>query len=187
MDAIDAIRGRRTVKAFTSEPLGREETAELLELARWAPNHKLTCPWRFRVLGPKSVEALKQVAARLAASDAPAGADAEALGAAAAAKLDRAPTLIAVSATAHEDPQLDRENEHATAVAAYIVLLAAHARGFAGYWRTPAVLRDPEGLAAAGIGTNERFIGLLYLGRAAQTPGEPPTRAEPSSYVTWLD
>src|SRR5881397_2337578 len=46
-----AIRSRRTVKAFGREPVERETLEELLELARWAPNHNLTNPWRFRVLG----------------------------------------------------------------------------------------------------------------------------------------
>ena len=68
-----------------------------------------------------------------------------------AAKLDRAPTLIVVTAALAGDPLQDEEDLHATAVAAYIVLLAAHARGFAGYWRTPAVLRTTEGRAAIGL------------------------------------
>ena len=48
----DLIRSRRTHKAFGPEPVPRETLLELFELARWAPNHHLTDPWRFRVLGP---------------------------------------------------------------------------------------------------------------------------------------
>ena len=48
------------------------------------------------------------------------------------------------------------------------MLLAAHARGLAGYWRTPAVLRTPEGRAAAGVPGGERVIGLLHLGPRRQ-------------------
>jgi len=51
----DAIRTRRTHKAYGAEPVPRELLEELLELARWAPNHNLTNPWRFRVLGPESL------------------------------------------------------------------------------------------------------------------------------------
>ena len=54
MDALNAIRTRRTVKAFTPEPVPRDVLAELFELARWAPNHRLTAPWRFRVVGQQS-------------------------------------------------------------------------------------------------------------------------------------
>ena len=65
-----------------------------------------------------------------------------------ASKLDRAPTLIAATQVRAEDPVQDEEDLCATACATYAVLLAAHGRGLAGYWRTPGVLRTPEGRAA---------------------------------------
>ena len=54
--------GRRTHKAYGPEPVPRETLDELFELARWAPNHHLTNPWRFRVLGPEALAALKEAA-----------------------------------------------------------------------------------------------------------------------------
>ena len=168
MQVEDAIKTRRTHKAYREEPVDRATLDDLLELARWAPNHNLTNPWRFRVLGPESVARLK-----------------EAAGPEGAAKLDRAPTLISVSAVQTGDAVQDEEDLCATAVAAYIVLLAAHARGLAGYWRTPGVLRAPEGQAAVGIGAGERFVGLLHLGRARQER-EPPERLAPGEFVTYL-
>ena len=71
------------------------------------------------------------------------------------------------------DPVQDEEDLHATAVASYIVLLAAHARGLAGYWRTPALLRGEEGRAAVGLPAGERFVGLLHLGRPRQEKAPP--------------
>ena len=44
--------GART-RSSAPEPVDRATLDELLELARWAPNHHLTNPWRFRVLGPR--------------------------------------------------------------------------------------------------------------------------------------
>ena len=55
MEVEAGIRTRRTHKRFGADPVPREVLAELLELARWAPNHHLTEPWRFRVLGPESL------------------------------------------------------------------------------------------------------------------------------------
>jgi nitroreductase len=65
------------------------------------------------------------------------------------------------------------------------VLLGAHARGLAGYWRTPAVLRTPEGRAALGVGDDERVIGLLHLGPPRQER-EAPDRLPPADFVTFL-
>jgi nitroreductase len=169
MDVEAAIRTRRTHKAFAPEPVSRETLEELLELARWAPNHHLTNPWRFRVLGPEALGRLKAAA-----------------GPEAAAKLDRAPTLVVCSCRLSGDPVQDEEDLHATAISAYIVLLAAHARGLAGYWRTPEVLRTPAGRAAVGLPDDERFVSLIHLGRGLQEQ-RVPDRAPAADTVEFLD
>ena len=68
MELEEAIRGRRTHKAYGAEPVDRSTLDELLELARWAPNHHLTNPWRFRVIGPEALARLKQAAAHTSSS-----------------------------------------------------------------------------------------------------------------------
>jgi nitroreductase len=169
VDVDTAIRTRRTHKAFGPEPLGRETILELLDLARWAPNHHLTTPWRFRVVGPATLERLKQAAG-------PEG----------AAKLDRAPTLVVVSCALGADPIQNEEDLHATAVASYIVLLSAHARGYAGYWRTPGLLRSFGGRRAVGLPDKERFVGLLHLGHPRQEK-KPPVRPPIEQATEFLD
>lgn len=169
MDLDEAIRTRRTHKAFRPEPVDQETLEQLLELARWAPNHHLTNPWRFRVLGPEALTRLKAAA-----------------GPEAAPKLDRAPTLVVVSALLGGDPQADEEDVLATACAIYAVLLGAHARGLAGYWRTPAVLRTLAGREALGVAEDEHVVGLLYLGRPRQQQ-RVPEREPLEHVVSWLD
>ena len=168
MELEEAIRSRRTHKAYGPDPIPREQLDDLLELARWAPNHDLTNPWRFRVVGPASLEKLK-----------------EAAGPESAPKLDRAPTLVVASTIQTGDPVQDEEDMAATSVAIYIVLLAAHARGLAGYWRTPGVLRTAAGRAAVGVPDGERVLGLIHLGRPRQEK-KPPDRAPSGDYVTYL-
>ena len=168
MDLPQLIRSRRTHKAYAPGPVGRAILDELFELARWAPNHNLTNPWRFRVLGPDALERLKAAA-----------------GPEAAAKLDRAPTLVAASVVPGDDAVETEENRDAAAAACYIVLLAAHDRGLGGYWRTPGVLRTAAGRAACGIPEGEAVLGLLHLGAAKG--GKPaPGRAPVDSVVTHL-
>ncbi|HWH11577.1 MAG TPA: nitroreductase family protein [Solirubrobacteraceae bacterium] len=164
-----AIHGRRTHKVYGRDPVPRETLDELFELARWAPNHHLTEPWRFRVLGPSALDGLKA-----------AGSPADAV------KLDRAPTLVAASVlqTGTVDQRL--EDVCAASAAIYIVLLAAHARGLAGYWRTPAVLASNSGRAALGIGDDEITLGLIHLGPVRQE-ARPPARRDTSEVVSYLD
>ena len=170
MSIDELIRGRRTHKAYAPEPVSRAVLEELFELARWAPNHNLTNPWRFRVLGPQALAALKVAA-----------------GPEAAAKLDRAPTLVAASVVrSNDDPVTDEEDFAAAAVATFIVLLGAHARGLGGYWRTPAVLRSPEGRAALGIPDRERVLGLIHLGRTKGPEKLAPERASVDEIRSYL-
>jgi nitroreductase len=172
MDVEKAIRTRRTHKAFGAAPVERDVLEELLELATWAPNHHLTNPWRFRVIGAHTRERLMELA------------EAEQPGS--AVKLRRAPTLVAVSARQGGDPAEDREDLLATAVAAYLVLLGAHARGLAGYWRTVGLLDTPAGREALGIGDDETPVGVLYLGHPVQEQ-RVPERAPLQRVLTYLE
>lgn len=165
-----AIRTRRTHKAFGTQEVPRERLDELFELARWAPNHHLTNPWRFRVLGPRTRERLMELAEERQPGS--------------AVKLRRSPTLVAVSAVQSGEAAQDREDVLATAVAAYIVLLAAHARGLAGYWRTVPLLDDPAGRSIVGIPPEETPVGLLYLGDPVQEQ-RLPDRLPAESFVAY--
>jgi nitroreductase len=171
MELEHAIRTRRTHKAFAPEPVEPEMLTRLFELARWAPNHHVTNPWRFRVLGPDTVARLKQIA--------------EALTPGSAGKLDRAPTLIVASVNSQGDLVERQEDLLAGAVAAYLVLLGAHNVGLAGYWRTVSFLDSPAGREALELDPSESPIGLLHLGYPRQEQ-RVPERAPVSAFVRQL-
>jgi nitroreductase len=168
----ELIRTRRTHKAFGPDPVPQEILLELFELARWAPNHHVTDPWRFRVLGANAKTQLKAAAEDHKPGSGP--------------KLDRAPTLIVASAKQTGDADQDHEDVLATAVASYIVLLGAHARGLAGYWRTIPVLATPAGRSATQLPADELPIGLLHLGDPRQEQ-RVPERAPVEEIAIFLD
>jgi nitroreductase len=157
VDAVEAIRARRTHKQFGAGPVDDGTLRELLALATLAPNHHLTEPWRFRVLGP-------EVRARIDV----------AVGAKEAAKLRRAPTLVLVTVLPSEDAAEAREDRDATAAAVQTLLLAATARGLASYWRTPQSFRDEDVRALLGLDPREQVVALVHLGPPAS---EPPAKA----------
>lgn len=156
MDVETAIRSRRTHKQFGREPVEEARVRDLLELARYGPNHKLTQPWRFRLLGPDTRRRLN-----------------EAVGEKEAMKLGRAPTLVLATAVLSGDAHTDEEDLHATACAVYAVLLGATSRGLASYWRTPAALGDDAVRELLGLESNEQIVGLIHLGAAVS---DPPTK-----------
>jgi nitroreductase len=163
-----AIRSRRTHKRYGAEPVDAATLAELLDLARFAPNHKLTQPWRFRVLGPET-RALIETAAGEKEAD----------------KLRRAPTLVLATAKLSGDPHTDEEDLHATACAVYAILLGATARGLASYWRTPGAFDEQAVRDLLSLDADERVVALIHLG---PSEGDPPAKErEPlESFVSSL-
>jgi nitroreductase len=155
LDVETAIRARRTHKQFGPEPVPEDVVRSLLELARHAPNHHLTQPWRFRVLGTETRAALDAVVPEKEV-----------------VKLRRAPTLVLATAVLSGDPHTDEEDLHAVACAVYAVLLGATARGLASYWRTPKCLAEPEVRSVLGLAENERVVSLIHLGPPASEPPE---------------
>jgi nitroreductase len=156
LDVEAAIRSRRTHKQYGAQAVDESTLRELVDLARHAPNHHLTQPWRFRVLGPETRRSVEALA-----------------GEKEAVKLRRAPTLVLATAALSGDPLTDEEDLHATAAAVYAVLLGATGRGLASYWRTPVCLREPAVREALGLGEEERVVALIHLGPRLS---EPPVK-----------
>jgi nitroreductase len=153
VDVDRAIRQRRTSKQFGSTPVDEATLQELLELALHAPNHHLTQPWRFRVLGAETRRRLY-----------------EHCGEKEAMKLRRAPTLVLATAALSGDPHTDTEDLAAVACAVYAVLLGATARGLASYWRTPAAFDEEGARAILGLAPEEQVVGLIHLGPKVSEP-----------------
>ena len=168
MKLTELAAARRTYKEFGAEPVERETLLALLDVARFAPNHHLTQPWRFRVLGPETLAALRACA-----------------GESEAKKLERAPTLVVATARLSGEVVQDEEDVCATAAAITLVLLAATEAGVATYWRTPGILRTARGREAAGVPDGERVLGLLHFGAPVREPAARE-RADASQYVSFL-
>jgi nitroreductase len=165
VDVDEAIRARRTLKAFTDDVVDEAVVRELLALAVLAPNHHETEPWRFWVVGPQTISRLAQ-----ATGD---------------TKLLRSKTAIIVGVLRDDDATTAEEDFAAVACALENLMLAARARGLASFWRTPGVLGLPSFAHTVGIPSEVRPIGVVHLGYPAEEfPETPDRRAEP--YTRWL-
>ena len=71
-------------------------------------------------------------------------------------------------------------------MAGYVVLLGAHTRGLASYWRTLGVLATPAGRAAVSLPEDQEPVGLLHLGQPRQEQ-IVPERAPVEDVVRYLD
>lgn len=186
-----AIRGRRNVKRFSTQPVPRSLVEQLVELAVWAPNHKLTEPWRFYVLGGQVRPLFAAVAAAVTERKALAkGGDPAAAarkGAEAAATWQAVPVLLYVTYVTSPNPVTDRENYGAVCCAVQNLMLAAHAAGLATSWSSGALAGAPELHELAGAGDDERMVGLFRLGYPDPDAPTPIGRRAPGASVTrWV-
>ncbi len=165
MDVDDAIRARRTMKAFTPDPVGDDVVRELLELAVMAPNHHETEPWRFWVVGAETIKRLSKETGDV--------------------KLLRSPTAIVAGVKRNDDPVEAEEDYAAVACALQNVMLAARARGLASFWRTPGVMEKKPFRKVLDVPANIRLIAMLHLGFPAEPLPETPER-HAATFTTWL-
>ena len=164
--AADLIRSRRTIHLFSEEPPPRETILEAIDLARWAPNHRLTEPWRFYLLGRETAEAVARLNAEIVT---------EARGdAAGQAKLDRwlrVPGWLVVTCRRSHDPLRQHEDLLACACAVQNLQLYLWSEGIGTKWTTGKVTRDPRFVDLLGIDpAEERFVALLWYGYPAEVP-----------------
>src|SRR4051812_37746212 len=158
MTLHDLLRRRRSVKKFTERPVTRAEIETLLDAAVLAPNHHLTAPWRFYVLGPDAREAYGlalgvRKARKIEDPDA-----ARAMRDRVAAEHRALPCMIAIAVVKSDNPETAEEDYAATMMGVQNLMLAAAELGLGTAIRTGAVMADPAARAAAGVAENERIV-----------------------------
>lgn len=185
MPIPEIIQRRRSIKRFTARPITRAEIEALLDAAILAPNHRLTRPWRFYVLGPESRQAYGLAVGERKArkvQDPDAG---RTLRDKVAAEHRDLPAMIAVAVTQSDDPETREEDYAAAMMAIENLALAAVATGLGTHIKTGGVMSDPAARAAAGVDEGERIVAVVNVGEPADTP--PARRREPAAACTsWL-
>ncbi|MBV9732102.1 MAG: nitroreductase [Verrucomicrobia bacterium] len=179
---ITAIRSRRTIKEFRSDPVPEETLWRILDAARWAPNHRLTEPWRVAMIGMQSRGVLADALANLTESSQDPSVMAKAKEDA-RKKVMSSPVLLAVTCRLAGNPAQQVEDLAAVCAAVQNLQLAAWSEGIGTHWNTGKVTRLPETSALLELPERgEQLVGFLYLGYPAQVP-EPPKRRPIQDFV----
>lgn len=187
-----AITDRRTIKQFLPEPVAPATIAQLIDLAVWAPNHRLNEPWRFYVLTGDARRRLGDIAAAITTAKVGAAGGDPAVTARkaseAAAAWSSVPTLLFVTMLGDPNPEIDLENYGAVCCAIQNLTLAAHALGIGTSWSSGAIAAAPALLTLVGAGANERMAGLLRVGYLDPALTAPKSRrTSGAAFTRWLE
>ncbi len=185
MNTIDTLNARRSIREFTSREVTRAEVETLLDAATTAPNHRLTQPWRFYVLGTAARRGLGLALGNRKAKKIEDPAAADAMRNKVADEHAALPLMIAVAVTLDENPEIREEDYAAGMMAVQNLSLAAVSLGLGTHIKTGAVMEDPAARAAMGIAEGQRVVAMLNVGEPAAIP---PVRARQaaSAVTTWM-
>lgn len=182
---FNLIKKRRSIfpLQFNDKPIQKKDVEKILEAANWAPTHKKTEPWRFKVVQGGSKEKLglflskkyqeiekrpKQIKIK---------------------KLYNNPIQSAVVIAICMQRDLDEsvpewEEIAAVAMAVQNIWLCCTELGIGCYWSSPGLIKYMDEFFDLAKG--EKCLGFLYMG---YFEGEIPeaTRKPIADKVVWLD
>ena len=184
-DVLETIRGRRSIREFSEREVTRSEIEEILAAAVQAPNHRMTQPWRFYVLGPESRAAYGAALGARKAKKVEDPVAAQAVVDKVAKKHRSLPAMLAVAVIQDDDPEIRQEDYAATYMAIQNLSLAAHALGLGTHIKSGAVMDDARSREAVGVGEGERIVATIEVGEPAATP-EPKPRKKAAELTTWV-
>ena len=160
------LRSRRTIHLFEPEPPPRATLLKAIDLARWAPNHRLTEPWRFYLLGRTTAEAVAHLNAEIVAEQ-----RGEKAAQAKLARWRSMPGWLVVTARIAEDPIVTEENYAACCCAIQNMHLYLWSEGIGMKWGTGKVTRHPRFFDLLGIDpAQEKLVGMFWYGYPAEVP-----------------
>ena len=182
---FDLIKERRSIfpPQFTDKPISRETIEKILEAANWAPTHKKTEPWRFKVLmGEKKQELGAFLSAKYQEVD-PMPKQMK------IKKLQYNPSnsaaVIAICMQRDPKESLPEWEEIASvAMAVQNMWLCCTELGVGTYWASPGLIKFMDEFFDLKEG--ERCLGFLFMGYY-EGDVEPSSRTPISEKVEWLD
>jgi nitroreductase len=178
MDVLEALRTRRSIYDFRPDPLPAATIQRILEYATWAPNHHLTQPWRFTIVGPETKAALTDALGSHTLAHHP-SADPAARAAARDKFVTRflgKPSVVAVTCVQSDNPEQHQEDLAAIAAAMQNIQLAAWAEGLGVQISTGPVTKLPDTPTILGLPDDEAIVAFLFLGAPNVIPKAPRRR-----------
>lgn len=179
MNVREAILSRRTAQRYTTEPIPEGCIERALECAIRAPNHKLSNPWRFTRVGPKTRAGIVELGVRIKRDKARSqGRElSEAREEQLRAKLGNSPEVIVVSQVLADDAFRRKEDYASIACAIQNMMLSLWDEGVASKWATGSVTRHPQTYDMLDIDPErQEIVAFVWVGHSSRELIETPRR-----------
>lgn len=186
---FDLIAQRRSVfpKQYNQQPISTKTIMDILAQANWAPTHRLTEPWRFKIMRGTALDRLGDISEELYKKYTPA----EKFSAEKQNKKGLKPRQSAcvIAICMQRDPQEsvpEWEEIAAVSCAVQNMWLACTALKVGAYWSSPGIIEQEEFQSFLDLKKGERCLGLFYMGYYDEVPQEGK-RGAMSEKITWMN
>lgn len=182
----ELIRKRRAIfpKTYTDEPIPHAIIEQVLENANWAPTHKFTEPWRFRVFTGEARQQLSHYLAEWYKEHTPPEQFSELKYAKNLKKPMQAACVIAICMQRDPEQRVPEWEElAAVACAVQNMWLSCTAYDIGCYWSSSKAILEAHSLL--NLQEGERCLGLFYMGYH-QLPELPGKRRPIAEKVIWM-
>ncbi len=186
MSILTALKNRRAVRNYTTQPVEREKIEQILEAATYAPNDRLREPWHFYVIQGDALKQYEKVAHHYLLNRFPTKPQ---LVESSLKVVQTTPVVIVVTSDMVEgDPDATKDNVFAVCSAIMSMWLAAEELGLGFVWRTRGVglVHDPAMHEFIGASTNQQVVGTIFLGYPEELPATEKKRTPFIEKTTWL-
>lgn len=164
LDSI--IRDRRSINSFKPDDVPVEIIQGAIDTAIWAPNHRMTEPWRFYLLGKETSHQVCKLNADLVSAS-----RGEQVGQKKLNKWLKIPGWLVVSCLNSSDLLQQQEDYAACACVIQNLSLMLWAQGVGMKWTTGEVTRDDRFYETTWIDRQaETVVGLIWYGYPDEQP-----------------
>lgn len=176
-DILELIKSRRSVfpASYTGGEITKDDLNVILDAARWAPNHKKTEPWRYRVLQEGALDRLGDFLMSEFERSQQKKPTLKILKL--AEKLQKASAIVLIFMNRDAKERIPEWEEiAATSMSVQNMWLATSALGYGAYWSSPKSYADMNNMEELQVQDRERFLGFFFIGTIDDTEIEQPER-----------
>ena len=174
MTVLDLIKNRRSIRPtqYDSSKIISDEALNLiLESANHAPTHRMTQPWRFKVVRGAAKDRLAEYFTEDFKKVVPLADKSELKIKKASENVEKSNCVILIVMQHHADLLPEWEEVASTAMAVQNMWLMCSALGIGCYWSSPGIINRISNFAP--IAENEKYLGVFYMGYSDVVLPEP--------------
>jgi nitroreductase len=184
---LEHIKTRTSIfpASYTQEAISKEDLNTILESARWAPTHKRTEPWRYKIIQGNGREALGHFMQEQFIENT--GKSSSLKVKKLADKMNQASAIILIFMHRDEKESIPEWEEiAAVSMSVQNMWLTASALGLGAYWSSPKDFADVSKFNQITCDPQDKFLGFFYLGTVDVVETVERERMEVEEFVQFV-